>query len=363
MKTFISDHKSLRMTFTALLAFLGGYLFDKLGIYLPWMLGPLFVVMIAKIKWGHSMLWSRTLRSTGLIILGLQLGSSFTKRSLHEMSEYLPVMLFTTVVLILFTVVTGLFVGKRMNLSMSTSLLGSFPGGLSQMVILSEEMKDSDETVVGFMQTLRVILVISIVPWLVTHVMSMDSEATTTMAKGPLFMFDYDGTLALLLIAALALFIFIAIKVHFPLPFLLGPLIAAALFNLTGSEAPHIPGFCLNLSQLLIGAYLGFTLKVDNPRLFRKMFAVVFVSNVLLIGFCYYLAVYFSPVLSLPANELFLSMAPGGVAEMAVTAMSVSVDVSVVTSFHLFRILFILFLVSPLIKVLDRRQGRQKRRE
>ena len=360
LKTFISDHKSLRMIFTALLAFLGGYLFDQLGIYLPWMLGPLFVVMIAKIKWGQSMLWSRKLRSTGLIILGLQLGSSFTKQSLHEMSEYLPVMLFTTVVLILFTVVTGLFVGKRMNLSMSTSLLGSFPGGLSQMVILSEEMKDSDETVVGFMQTLRVILVISIVPWLVTHVMSVDSEATATIAKGPFFMFDYDGTLALLLIAALVLFIFIAIKVHFPLPFLLGPLIAAALFNLTGSEAPHIPGFWLNVSQLLIGAHLGFTLKVDNPRLFRKMFAVVFVSNVLLIGFCYYLADYFSPVLSLPANELFLSMAPGGVAEMAVTAMSVSVDVSVVTSFHLFRILFILFLVSPLIKVLDRRQGRQK---
>ncbi|WP_286178912.1 AbrB family transcriptional regulator, partial [Bacillus sp. B4EP4a] len=43
------------------------------------------------------------------------------------------------------------------------------------MVVLSEEMKDSDETVVGFMQTLRVILVISIVPWIVTHVMSVGS--------------------------------------------------------------------------------------------------------------------------------------------------------------------------------------------
>ncbi len=56
-----------------------------------------------------------------------------------------------------------------------------------------------------------------------------------------------------------------------------------------------------------------------------------------------------------------MSMAPGGVAEMAVTAMSVHVDLSVVTSFHLFRILFILFFLSPIIKWLaGRNHGKQK---
>ncbi|MFB7638447.1 AbrB family transcriptional regulator [Peribacillus butanolivorans] len=355
MKTYLVESKIFRVIFTAFLAFIGGFVFNRLGIYLPWMLGPLFVVMIAKIKLGKYMLWSKPFRSTGLVILGLQLGSSFTKQSLHEMIEYLPIMLFTTVAIILFTVLTGWFVGKRMNLSLSTSMLGSFPGGLSQMVVLSEEMKDSDETIVGFMQTLRVILVISIVPWLVTHVMTVDSVAVVSVSDRPFFMFDYDWKLAILMIVTFLLFIFITKRVNFPLPFLLGPLMAAALFNLAGPGAPQIPDFWLNFSQLLIGTHLGYTLKVDNPRLFRKMFGAVFVSNVLLIGFCYYLSIQFAPILSIPANELFLSMAPGGVAEMAVTAMSVHVDLSVVTSFHLFRILFILFLLSPIIKWLDGR--------
>ncbi|MGE7762857.1 AbrB family transcriptional regulator [Peribacillus sp. NPDC097895] len=361
MSTYLSESKSFRVVFTAFLAFLGGYAFDCLGIYLPWMLGPLFVVMIAKVKLGKYMFWSKTFRSTGLVILGLQLGSSFTKQSLNEMIEYLPVMLFTTIAIILFTVLTGWFIGKRMNLSFSTSMLGSFPGGLSQMVVLSEEMKESDETVVGFMQTLRIILVISIVPWLVIHVMSVESGAAVAITERPFFLFEYDAKSALMMLAILLLFIFITKKVNFPLPFLLGPLMAAALFNLGGPGAPQIPGFWLNLSQLLIGAHLGYTLKIDNPRLFRKMFGAVFVSNVLLIGFCYYLAIQFAPLLSLQANELFLSMAPGGVAEMAVTAMSVHVDLSVVTSFHLFRILFILFFLSPIIKWLDgRSQGKQE---
>ena len=108
-----------------------------------------------------------------------------------------------------------------------------------------------------------------------------------------------------MMLLTLLVFIFITKKANFPLPFLLGPLMAAALFNLAGPGAPQIPDFWLNLSQLLIGAHLGYTLKVDNPRLFRKMFGAVFVSNVLLIGFCYYLSIQFAPTLSLQANELF----------------------------------------------------------
>ena len=52
------ESKSFRVIFTAFLAFLGGYAFDSLGIYLPWMLGPLFVVMIAKVKLRKYLFWS-----------------------------------------------------------------------------------------------------------------------------------------------------------------------------------------------------------------------------------------------------------------------------------------------------------------
>ncbi|MDQ7860507.1 AbrB family transcriptional regulator [Peribacillus frigoritolerans] len=135
------------------------------------------------------------------------------------MIEYLPVMLFTTIAIISFTVLTGWFIGKRMNLSLGTSMLGSFPGGLSQMVVLSEEMKDSDETVVGFMQTLRVILVISIVPWIVTHVMSVEPGAVMAVTERPFFLFEYDGKLAIMMLLTLLVFIFITKKANFPLPF------------------------------------------------------------------------------------------------------------------------------------------------
>lgn len=346
----IRENQTIKTIIVALLAFIGGYCFERLGVYLPWMLGPLFVILIAKLKFSHYFYWSKNLRSLGLIILGVQLGSAFTKEALAEMLHHLPIMLLSTAVITVFTVLTGLLIAKWMNIRPSTSLLGSFPGGLSQMVILSEELKGVDETVVAFMQTLRVILVISIVPWLVTHVLSDDAVAVSPIMDEQFFLLQYDWKFALLLLLVLIVFISLGKKIHFPLPHLLGPLLAATLFNLVGPGAPEVPSFWLNLSQLMIGAHLGYTLKVDNPQLFKKMFGIIFVSNVLLIAFCYGMAVFLGHYVSIPVNELFLSLAPGGVAEMSVTALSVHIDVSTVTSFHLFRILFILFLISPLIK-------------
>ena len=352
------ENSYIKIVIVALVAFLGGYCFEKLGIYLPWMLGPLFVILITKMKFGRFFYWPRKARSLGLIILGVQLGSSFTKSALAEMVLHLPYMLLSTIAVTLFTVVTGIVMAKQLKLNIGTAMLGSFPGGLSQMVILSEELNNVNETVVGFMQTLRVIVVISIVPWIVTHVLSNDADTIKLNMDQHFFLFQYDWKFALLLIILLVLSILIFVKIHFPLPYLLGPIVAATLFNLVGPGAPEIPSFWLKLSQLLIGAHLGYTLKVDNRQLFKKMFGVIFISNVLLIGFCFGITLLFRKYISIPVNELFLSLAPGGVAEMSVTALSIHADVSIVTSFHLFRILFILFIASPLMKWILLKKGK-----
>lgn len=353
------ENNYIKIVVVSLIAFVGGYSFQRLGIYLPWMLGPLFVVLLMKVKFGRYFYWPRKARSFGLIILGVQLGSSFTKPALAEMVLHLPYMLLSTIAVTLFTVVTGIIMAKQLKLSFGTAMLGSFPGGLSQMVILSEELNNVNGTVVAFMQTLRVILVISIVPWLGTHVLSNDAEKIKQNVEQHFFLFQYDWKLALLLIVLVILCILIFVKIHFPLPYLLGPLVAATLFNLVGPGAPEVPSFWLNFSQLMIGAHLGYTLKVDNFQLFKKMFGAIFISNVLLIGFCYGITLLLRNYISIPVSELFLSLAPGGVAEMSVTALSIHADVSIVTSFHLFRILFILFIASPLMRWILLKKGKK----
>ena len=48
-------------------------------------------------------------------------------------------------------------------------------------------------------------------------------------------------------------------------------------------------------------------------------------------------------------NELFLGAAPGGMSQIVLVAMATGADVAMISSYHIFRIFFILFVIAPLI--------------
>ena len=50
-----------------------------------------------------------------------------------------------------------------------------------------------------------------------------------------------------------------------------------------------------------------------------------------------------------PINDLFLGAAPGGMSQIILVAMETGADVAMISSYHIFRVFFILFLIAPLI--------------
>ena len=48
-------------------------------------------------------------------------------------------------------------------------------------------------------------------------------------------------------------------------------------------------------------------------------------------------------------NDLFLGAAPGGMSQIVLVAIETGADVAMISSYHIFRIFFILFLIAPLI--------------
>ena len=61
----------------------GGLLFQVLHLPLPWMLGPLTVIMFANLsqKSKLALAWPVGFRNAGLIVLGYMLGISFTREA------------------------------------------------------------------------------------------------------------------------------------------------------------------------------------------------------------------------------------------------------------------------------------------
>jgi membrane AbrB-like protein len=129
---------------TLILSVAGALVFELISFPLPWILGPLVVLLVTRYFWkGASLYWPLPVRHTGLLILGYFLGASFTVETAQEMVQHFPVMLLMTLLTIGFCILLSFIVAHFSKIEFESVLIGSMPGGLSQMVLLGEELKMS----------------------------------------------------------------------------------------------------------------------------------------------------------------------------------------------------------------------------
>lgn len=334
------------------IAVCGGALFVLLGVPLPWTLGPIAAIALYSFKTGRRLYWPIKIRNASLILFGYAMGRPFTTETGAKIMDNLPLMFLATLV----TVTAGLLAGyisyKKTGLSLSTCLLGCVPGGLSQMVVLAEEMKDTDQTAVTIMQTIRMLSVVFTVPFLAMHVLHEGNADLAVKARQA----AQAGLDAAFFYAAAAVFgALLAKRLRLPTPFLLGPLLSTAVFVLvSGVEAPIVPQGILNIGQVLVGAYLGASINLAKMRNYHHLLPC------LLGGVAFVLTVSLAAgyaVASLNGASFvtaFLSTAPGGLTEMGITALIVGADISTLTAYQLFRLLFIMlvfpYAVSTILK-------------
>ena len=338
---------------TALIAVTAGALFEQIGMFLPWLLGPLLALLLLNQFTTMEFRWPNFLRIIGLLVLGVQMGSSFTRDSVLLMWVDLPYMAFMSVSVVAAALVLGILFRKMANESLATSLLGSMPGGLSQMVLISEEVKTANMTVVSMMQTIRIFLVVTTIPFLSTFISGRSaSEIEETFLS---FSPTHFGAAFVL-----GAFIYIGMKrVHFPAAEMLAPILVLAIVQTyTGEQLVSLPPLLINGAQVLVGAHLGLQMKDLREKMNVRLASAILVNNFLLMGFTAFLAYILVKLLpSYLFLDFFLSAAPGGMAEMTITALETGGDVALITSFQLFRLFFVLLIAAPavafIVKKLD----------
>lgn len=139
-------------------------------------------------------------------------------------------------------------------------------------------------------------------------------------------------------------------KMKLPVAHFLTPIVVVILLKLLAIEATPMPSDVLNIAQLLIGAYIGLLLKPETLRLPVKVLAGGITSTLTMIAIAYVTSLFIAHYLDLSFATSFLSTAPGGLDQMGLLAAAVQADISVVTVFQLFRLLFIFLCILPLIK-------------
>ncbi len=342
-------------------ALAGGAVFSAVQMPVPWLLGPMvFVFAGTRIFRRVKPVWPKELQYFAMVVIGYSLGLSFTKPILAEMGRQLPTMLLMSVLLMALCAAIAWITARLSGLPYRTMLMGSIPGGLSQMIVLAQETRGVDMTVVVFLQVSRLMMIIFCVPILVfsplfggeRHAIDAATEAASAPASwGGLFPDLVPYAAACVGIALLAM------KIKFPTPFLLGPMIATAVLHLSGVPGPVLPNGLFDAAQLLIGTYVGLLLHPENLDRKLKFAGLALLSGTLLLGGAMGLSFLLSVLHAVSRATAFLSMAPGGMDQMGLIGKEARADIATVTIYQLFRTWFIFFAVIPIMRASFKRLG------
>jgi len=328
-------------------ALITGYVFNIVHIPLPWTLGPLMATVTWILLFKQTVYCPKLLRNLGLAVLGYVMGSPFTPEIGLKVVGQLPLMLFATLTTVALCLFTGYATGKYSGVGLANSLIGSIPGGLSQMSVICEETKGTSAAVVTLMQTIRVVTVVLTIPFLTLHGLANSFHEVNRQAAT--FHLSDIPRFALFLAANICLIAFHK-RFKLPSPYLIGPVIGTAIIALNGISAPTLPAEVIAISQIFISIRMGKAACSTNISNWRKIVWVNFTSVAFVI-FCLLGASYlFSQLTPITIATAFISMSPGGVSEMGLTAMMIDADLPTVVAFQLFRMLFVLIVAIPAMR-------------
>ena len=353
-------NKVKRIAVTFIIAVLGGALFKLLHIPVPWLLGPMIVMAIGTNAMKLHFVWSRSLRNTGLIIVGYTIGLSMTAAALHKMALQLPIMLSMTVLLMLLCAGIAYVVSKLSDSDYRSALLGSIPGGLTQVLILAEETKDINLAVVTVTQVIRLMMIIILIPLIVMLPMFAQSPGegvASTLISSPETVNLFPN---ILIFASVGILLALGgDKINFPTAFLLGPIIGTVVLQLLGLQGPHLPQAIINAAQLMIGTYVGLMLKTNQIANKTKTIGLAVGSGLMLLIGSITLSILLTKLQPISKATGLLSLAPGGMDQMGIIAHEIGADLSIVSGYQLFRTFFIYFAVPPLLKLIFKKRDKR----
>ncbi|BCJ87706.1 hypothetical protein skT53_26910 [Effusibacillus dendaii] len=224
------------------------------------------------------------------------------------------------------------------------------------MPAIAEEV-GANTVVVTIVQVTRILVVVGLIPIFVRVEDHNNHMITTSVGVDTLTNVSMWWAGCLLLAAQIGYLIMK--RLRFPAARMIGGIIGVALCQLISTSitdtdlVPWYPAELKVIIQIILGASLGLSIKKEMFKGLGKITLLgIFSSSALLV-----LMVFFSYLLSSNSGISYLTailaFAPGGVAEMTVTALSLQENVPFVASAQTLRIIMTFLLIPPLCRFLS----------
>jgi membrane AbrB-like protein len=321
---------------------LAGWGFSVLHSPLPWMIGPLVTLAALRVA-GAPLTAPRGARQTGQWIIGTGLGLYFTPAVVHAVAGLWPLLVAAAVFAIVVGYGCGLALARLAGVDRTTAIFASVPGGAAEMSTLGERFGARVDQVAAA-QSLRILMVVVAVPYgfALAGVHGVDPYVPGTTQVVP-------AGLVMLLASTLAGG-FVARWLRVPNAFVLGALAVAIPLTAMRVDLSALPGALSASAQWLLGCALASRFGPEFRRGAHRFIGGVVSTVLLAIAASVAFGLALGWVSGQPAPTVILGLAPGGIAEMCLTARALSLGVPLVTACHVTRVVALLLLTAPLFE-------------
>ncbi|NMM26973.1 MAG: AbrB family transcriptional regulator [Glaciimonas sp.] len=310
---------------------------------LPWMIGPIIATAAARMA-GLDLQAPVQVREAGQWAIGTALGLYFTPTVIHVLSSYVGTIVVGVVFALLLGAGCGWLLHRLTGVDSTTTFFAMATGGASEMATQGERHGALVDRVAAA-HSLRIMLVVLIIPFgfKFAHVHGMDPYVQGTR------MVDLPGLLTLIGLTCCGAFLLR--RLRWPNAWVIGPLVIAIALTASEAHLSALPQWIINCGQLFIGISLGtrFTPAFLHtaPRYLAGVALCSITAILVAAGFGLLLAAWSGIH---PATAI-LATAPGGIAEMSLTAKNLQLGVPIVTAFHVIRMATLVLSIGPLFRL------------
>lgn len=322
-------------------ALAAGYGANALGVPLSWILGPMLVSAIAALS-GRGLAESKLVRRGAQVIVGTAVGHGFTAGVLVSLLWQIPWMVIFALWSLLVAAFCSLLLERWARLDRRTALLANLPGGVAEMAFLGGDTKGAS-TAISLIQALRVTSLVIVLPILLALVLDKTGGAVAVPLGSGAF-----GIGTLIILAAGYFFGWGMDRFGIQNAFIVGALLVSVMDTLTGTVGASIPNWLFIVAQVAIGLALGARFERKEiarmPRIVAFGLLVSLITSAIIITS----AILIAGPLGISIPVMTLAGAPGGVAEMMITAATLGLSVAEIVAFQTIRIIVVNFFAGPI---------------
>jgi|TARA_B110000902_G_scaffold235980_1_gene281735 membrane AbrB-like protein len=310
-------------------ALLGGFLAEKVGIPLAWVLGPLVVTAVFSIS-GTKPFAPLSGRRLGQLIIGCAIGLNVTPALAASVTGLIPAMVISAFVAMLVGASIAIGLAHFSRVDTKTAYYCMMPGGLSEMANVGAEYGAQHEPI-AVSQAIRVALVVCLLPPLMVGLDWHGSFSGQLSAH----VLTIDRIPFVVFIALIGVLVLYHLRLNNP--WMVGSLIGVGIASGFGLFDGRLSREIFFAGQFLLGISIGSRFRRDailalGTFTLASGFCTIIITT-LLFGY----GILLSNVTKFDIASAILSVSPGGFAEMAVTAELLSLNIAAVTAFHVVR--------------------------